>query len=76
MSADYELLKKHDEDEKRLVVEGGSRMRERSEDDGAKDRHERMQPPRPNVDGALIDTRMEQRWDFKEPNGKSSAYVV
>ena len=76
MSADYDLLKKHDEDEKRLVMEGGARMRERSEDDGAKDRHERMQPPRPNMDGALIDRRMEQRWDFKEPNGKSSAYVV
>ena len=70
MSADYELLKKRDEDEKRLVMEGGLRMRERAEEDGAEGRHEKMQPPRPNVDGGLIDRRMEQRWDFKEPNGK------
>ena len=70
MSADYDLLKKHDEDKKRLVMEGGLRMREWSEDNGAEDWHERMQPPRPNIDGSLIDRRMEQRWDFKEPSGK------
>ena len=43
MSADYELLNKHGDAEKRLVI------RKRWEDDGAKGRHRRMQPPRPNV---------------------------
>ena len=55
---------------KKGAMEGGSRIRKRSEDDGAKGRHERMQPPRPNVDEGIIYRRIEQRWDFKEMNEK------
>ena len=28
-----------------------------------------MQPPRPNIDESLIDRRMDQLWNFKEPGG-------
>ena len=68
-SSDYEHLKKHDDAEKEMVVEGGTRLREELEDTGMKDRHEKLQPPRPNVDEGLIDRRMEQLWNYKEPDG-------
>ena len=33
-------------------------------------RHERMQSPRPFVDGGILYRRIEQWWDFKETNEK------
>ena len=69
LSADYKHLKKHDDAEKEMVVEGGTKMREDLEDDGRADRYEKMQPRRPNVDEGLIDRRTEQLWDFHEPDG-------
>ena len=52
------------------MVERGSRIRKRWKDDGAKGRHERMQPPRPNVGEGIIYQRIEQGWDFEEMNEK------
>ena len=45
-------------------------MREELEDTGDEDRYEKMQPPKPNVDEHLIDVRIEQYWNYTEPDWK------
>ena len=44
-------------------------MREDWEDQGLTDRHERLQPPRPEVDAKLVDEEMEMLFAYKEPDG-------
>ena len=69
LSADCELLKKHDDAEREMVVTGGKKMRRELEDVGSEEREAKMQPPRPSVDESLIDQKVKQLWDFVEPDG-------
>ena len=44
-------------------------MRDTLEADGIVDRHERMQPPRPEVEENMIGLEVEQLWIFEEEDG-------
>ena len=44
-------------------------MKDTLEADGIVDRHERMQPPRPEVGENLIGFEVEQLWIFEEEDG-------
>jgi hypothetical protein len=62
-----------DENKKQEAIEEAVAMRNQMEDDGVIDRHERLQPARPEVDDDLInaDAEIEILYSYVEPDGST-----
>ena len=70
---DVEALEIRYENEKKNAVVEAVRMREELEAQGIADRHEMLQPQRPQVDENLIGVEIEQLWMFVEEDGTTVA---
>ena len=70
-TADVARLDQRYEDEKEAAIEAAIEMRDRLEADGVIDRHEKMQPARPDVDENLIGAELEILYSYDEPDGST-----
>lgn len=68
-TADVDVLEMKYEMEKDKAIEEAIQLREDWEGQGLTDRHEKLQPPRPEVDAKLVDKEMEILFAYKEPDG-------
>ena len=68
-AADVEELDDRYKNEKDTAIESTIQLRESLESDGLADRHEQMQPPRPEVNEEMIGLEIEQLWMFEETDG-------
>ena len=68
MTADVVALDKKRAGKVKAFRRAGTKLREEMEKDGEKDRYERMQPEKPNVDETLIGSRIEMCWVYTEQN--------
>ena len=69
-TADVDTLDKRSAGQENTFRQGRKRMRDELENAGTVDRCEKMQPPRPTVIGPVIDTRIDQYWEYTEMNDK------
>jgi hypothetical protein len=70
-TADLDVLDQRYESEKKKAIEEAVAMRNQLENDGIIDRHEKLQPTRPEVDEDLIDAEIEILYSYVEPDGSS-----
>jgi hypothetical protein len=70
-TADLDELDQLHETRKQEAIEEAVAMRDQMEDDGIIDRHERLQPARPEVDEDLIDAEIEILYSYTEPDGST-----
>jgi hypothetical protein len=70
-TADLDALDQRYENEKKKAIEEAVAMRNQMENDGIIDRHEKLQPARPEVDEDLIDAEIEILYSYVEPDGSS-----
>jgi hypothetical protein len=68
-TADVDVLEMKYEMEKDKAIEEAIQLREDCDVQGLTDRHEKLQPPRPEVDAKLVDKEMEMLFAYKEPDG-------
>ena len=71
-TADVDALEMQYEIQKDKAVEEAIKLREELEEQGMTDRHEKLQPPRPDVDEKLVDVEIEMLFSYDEPDGTSS----
>jgi hypothetical protein len=70
-TADVEMLDQRYEDKKARAIEEAVAMREQLENEGITDKHERLQPTRPDVDEKLIGAELEMLYSYDEPDGST-----
>ena len=71
-TADVDALDMRYEEQRDKAIEEAVQLREDLEEQGVMDRHEKKQPPRPNVDEELVDVMMEMLFAYDEPDGTTS----
>lgn len=71
-TADVDALDMRYEEHRDKAIEEAVQLREDLEEQGVMDRHEKKQPPRPNVDEELVDVMMEMLFAYDEPDGTTS----
>lgn len=71
-SKDLEKLDAKRKEKEVTFVELAHISREDQEMNGETDRYEKLQPMKPPVDEKLIDKRIEQLWEFFEPDGTAN----
>ena len=59
------------ENKKQKAVEEAIKLRDQLEDEGIIDRHERLQPTRPEVNEDLIGAELEILYSYIEPDGSN-----
>ncbi len=70
-TADVAELEERYENEKERAVEEAIKLRDQLEDEGIIDRHERLQPARPEVNEDLIGAELEILYSYVEPDGSN-----
>ena len=70
-TADVAELEERYENEKQKAVEEAIKLRDQLEDEGIIDRHERLQPTRPEVNEDLIGAKLEILYSYVEPDGSN-----
>ena len=68
-SLDLEKMDSKKAKKEKQFRERAEKKREEWEADGKTDNYENLQPSKPKVDNDLINTRIEQRFDYDEPDG-------
>jgi hypothetical protein len=71
ITADVAELEEHYENEKQKAIEEAIKLRDQLEDEGIIDRHERLQPTRPEVNEDLIGAELEILYSYVEPDGSN-----
>ena len=70
-TADVAKLDQRYENEKETAIEAAVEMRDQLEADGIIDRHEKLQPARPEIDENLIGAEIEILYAYVEPDGST-----
>ena len=71
-TADVDRLDERYENVKDKAIAEAVAMRDKLEDEGVIDRHEKLQPARPEVDEDLIGAEIEILYSYDEPDGSTT----
>jgi hypothetical protein len=70
-TVDVEMLDERYEEERQRAIDEAVAMRAQLENEGVIDKHEKLQPARPDVDEKLIGVELEILYSYDEPDGST-----
>jgi len=70
-TVDVEMLDERYEEERQSAINEAVAMRAQLENEGVIDKHEKLQPARPDVDEKLIGVELEILYSYDEPDGST-----
>ncbi len=70
-TVDVEMLDERYDEERQPAIDEAVVMRDKLENEGILDRHEKLQPARPHVDKKLIGVELEILYSYDEPDGST-----
>ena len=70
-TVDVEMLNERYKEERQRAIDEAVAMRAQLENEGVIDKHEKLQPARPDVDEKLIGVELEILYSYDEPDGST-----